>query len=81
MQFRQKTALLSCCLKTSFDLLTSILLYHIEEEEEEIFFITITTISIIGKSDSGDPPSRCLVKGRERVADPVAESTLTGTAQ
>ena len=49
--------------------------------EEEIFFITITTISIIGKGDSGDPPSRCLVKGRERVADPVAESTLTGTAQ
>ena len=45
------------------------------------FFITITTISIIGKGDSGDPPSRCLVKGRERVADPVAESTLTGTAQ
>ena len=52
-----------------------------EEEEEEIFFITITTISIIGKGDSGDPPSRCLVKGRERVADPVAESTLTGTVQ
>ena len=51
------------------------------EEEEEIFFITITTISIIGKGDSGDPPSRCLVKGRERVADPVAESTLTGTVQ
>ena len=51
------------------------------EREREIFFITITTISIIGKGDSGDPPSRCLVKGRERVADPVAESTLTGTAQ
>ena len=54
---------------------------YIIEEEEEIFFITITTISIIGKGDSGDPPSRCLVKGRERVADPVAESTLTGTVQ
>ena len=50
-------------------------------EEEEIIFNTITTISIIGKGDSGDPPSRCLVKGRERVADPVAESTLTGTVQ
>ena len=30
--------------------------------------------------ETGDPSSRCLVKGRERVADPVAESTLTGTS-
>ena len=57
------------------------ILKKVREREREIFFITITTISIIGKGDSGDPPSRCLVKGRERVADPVAESTLTGTVQ
>ena len=52
-----------------------------DTQEEEIFFISTTTISIIEEGDYGDPPSRCLVKGRERVADPVAESTLTGTVQ
>jgi hypothetical protein len=44
VQFRQKTALLSCCLKTSFDLLTSILLYHIDVAASLMMFQRLSRV-------------------------------------